>query len=110
METNAHCEKKRQPQVTEKFQLKLLVFLRFDIQSRFMFMHHKLSRFCIKLGNYTSKSIEQLALNEVYVTVHFVSPGAHRAGLAIRCAIHLARTARHHQMYQREDFNKKILL
>ena len=34
--------KKRQPQVTEKFQLKLLVFLRFDIQSRFMFMHQKL--------------------------------------------------------------------
>ena len=37
-----HTVKKRQPQVTEKFQLKLLVFLRFNIQSRFMFMHHKL--------------------------------------------------------------------
>ena len=26
-----------------------------------------------------SESIEQLALNEVYLTVHFVSPGAHHA-------------------------------
>ena len=57
-----------------------------------------------------SESIEQLALNEVYVAVHFVSPGVYRAALTIRRAIHLARTTRHHQMYQREDYNKKILL
>ena len=56
-----------------------------------------------------SESIEQLAFNEVYFTIHFVSSGAHRAALAAQCA-NLARTARHHQMYQREDFNKKILL
>ena len=46
------------------------------------------------------ESIEQLALNEVYVTVHFVSPGSHRVALAVRRAIHLARTAWHTQMYQ----------
>ena len=47
-----------------------------------------------------SESIEQLALNEVYVTVHFVSPSTHSAALAVRRAIHMVRTVRHHQMYQ----------
>ena len=47
-----------------------------------------------------SESIEQLPLNEVYVTVHFVSPSTHSAALAVRRAIHMARTVRHHQMYQ----------
>ena len=47
-----------------------------------------------------SESIEQLALNEVYVTVHFVSPSTHSAALAVRRAIHMALTVRHHQMYQ----------
>ena len=36
--------------------------------------------------------------------------GAHHEALAVRRANHLARTARHHQMYHQEEVAKKILL